>query len=125
MDNVTLVKKIICSQYLIDDGSDAIKGQSFWGGLQFLKQCLLNVVEDQVEFAIFAEYVAQVDNVIVALFAQNANFSHHGLSHMWILFFALFKLFNCYDAARLLLLRLENFAVSALANHLENAESIH
>ena len=61
----------------------------------------------------------------MTLLTQNPDLAHHSLAHVRVLLLPLFKLFNGNDTACLLLLRLEDLAVGAFTNHLQDAEPIH
>ena len=61
----------------------------------------------------------------MAVLAKDPYFAHHCLAHVWIFFLALLELFNCHDAPRFPLLRLEHLAIGALADHLQNPVLVH
>ena len=61
----------------------------------------------------------------MAILTEDADFSHHSLAYVGVLILPLFELFNGHDAPSLLLLCLEDFAVCAFANHLQNTVFVH
>ena len=61
----------------------------------------------------------------MAVFTQDAYLPHHGLANMRVFIFTLFELFDGNDASGFPFLRLEDFTVGALANHLQYTVLIH
>lgn len=125
MNDFGLMQEVVGLEDLVNDGLDPVDLETIWRGLQFLKESLLDVVKDEEQFALFAKDRPQVDNVDMLELPQDPDFAHHGLAHMNVFVLLLFELLNGDDSACLSLLRLENFAVGAFADHLQHAISIH
>ena len=93
--------------------------------MKLLKECLLDIVENEVELSFLSKNLAQINYVGVAILAQDTNFSHHRLSDMGILILFLLKLFDGHYTASLFFLRFKDFTVGALANDLEYPVLVH
>lgn len=71
-----------------------------------------------MEFAIIAEVFDHIDYIVVVMLLKDTDFTHHSLAYMCILIFTLLELLDSDDATGFSLLRLVDFAVGALTNHL-------
>ena len=58
MDDVILVQEVVREQDLVSDNLDSIKLQSIRAPLKLLKQCFLNVVENEIQLALLAEVLS-------------------------------------------------------------------
>ena len=125
MHDVALVQKVVCLEDLVSDRLDSIEGKAVGCRLQLLKQRPWHIVEDQIQFAILAKDRPEIDDVDMAVLTEYANLAHHGLSYVWVFILTLLELLYGHDPPRLLLLRLEDFSVGALADHLQYAVFVH
>ena len=119
------MQKVVSFQDLVGDRFYSFKRKAIRCSLKLFQKRFLDIVKYEIQFAILSEDGPEVDDVSMTVFTQDANLSHHSFPHVGIFVLPLLELFDGYDTPSILLLGLEDFAVCAFANHLQNTVFVH
>jgi hypothetical protein len=92
--------------------------------LQLFEQRPIDVLENEVQLALPPEELVQRNDVLVVELLQNAHLAQRSLSDL-LIFVALLELFDCDDAHRFTVPRLEHHAIRALSNRPEEFVCLH